>query len=570
MCTPDKSIYTVEEANPTVNCLVVDGAHFVAVGDLDDIQGPAHRLLSPVYRLLEIARLRRPLRIHHLKSGQIIVPGFADAHAHILEYGFKQNLVLDGSQSIEEVRSRIRQYILERPEVLSDTSIFISGMGWDQTKWPGGGVFPTADDLEEDSLLKDRPIVLRRVDGHAMWTSPKVLKMMNPIPETVEGGEIIRDSSGKPTGKFRFIITSSLSVFLDNAMELIPEPPWTETQMMEYYKTTMDHALAVGLTSIHDAFATPEFIAFLERHGRRTGTTAKYLFLRLYLMGGIKDDVYWGSRLTKRINYGVDGRLTLRSVKLVADGALGSWGAALLSPYSDDSSKTGFLLQSEEVLAALINRFFEDEWQTNVHCIGDRANHVVLDIFEELLQNYSVTETRPRIEHSQIFTLDDLQRIGKLGVIPSVQPTHATSDMWYAESRLGPDRIRGAYAYRTLSETSKKGPIAIGSDFPIEGINPLLGFYASVSRLSQEGTSPQGPGGWYPDEALTREQALRGMTLGASYASFSEDTVGSIYPGKRADFVILDQNIMSISLRNILETRVLATVIDGKFAYGDL
>jgi predicted amidohydrolase YtcJ len=225
----------------------------------------------------------------------------------------------------------------------------------------------------------------------------------------------------------------------------------------------------------------------------------------------------------------------------------------------------------------VVTALWKSGWQVNTHCIGDRANNMILDVYESILRdkNTSIDEAtiwRPRIEHAQIMTLKDLKRTGDLGVIPSVQPTHATSDMWYAERRLGPERIKGAYAYKTLINGSPRGILPLGSDFPIEGINPLLGFYAAVSRLSTTGSSPNGTSGWYTSEALSRGEALRGMTYSAAYASFSEGEVGTLEIGKKADFVVLDRNIMDDSqpFGEILRTKVIATVVDGRFVFGGL
>jgi len=287
-------------------------------------------------------------------------------------------------------------------------------------------------------------------------------------------------------------------------------------------------------------------------------------------MGHVMSDEYWGFQIERLINYGKHRRLTIRSIKIIADGALGSWGAALLKPYSDKPENSGAMLLKTGTLSKLVTQFWKDGWQVNIHCIGDRANHEVLDIFESIIEGTNkanVTEWRPRIEHAQILTQDDLKRVGRLGVITSVQPTHATSDMWYAEERLGPKRIKGAYAYRTLLEVSPNHILPLGSDFPIEGVNPLLGFYAAVTRLSIDGTSPHGDGGWFPEERLTREQTLKGMTLDAAYASFSEEWLGSLTPGKKADFVVLDRDIMTVPTEEILQTKVLATFIDGKPSY---
>jgi len=411
--------------------------------------------------------------------------------------------------------------------------------------------FPTAADFDADPILRGRPISLIRVDGHATWVSTTVLDMMKPLPKTVEGGEIIRDAQGSATG-----------IFVDNAESLIPNPAWTTETMKRYFATTMKDALAHGLTSIHDAGSAPDQIRFFKEMA-----DADMLPLRLYVMGKVNSNEYWGGQIPRMINYG-NGRLTVRSIKLVSDGALGSWGAAMIEPYSDNPTTKGLLLVPPDTLSLLINKFFDDDWQVNVHCIGDRANKNVLDIFEATLKGRNASVIRPRIEHAQILRLSDLDRVRDLGVIPSVQPTHATSDMSYAESRIGPERIKGAYVYQTLSQKSQNHILPIGSDFPVESIDPLKGFYAVVARLTPEGSSPHGPGGWYPSERLTRAQALKGMTYDAAYAAFCEHEFGSIAPGLRADLVILDKDIMTIPVDQILATKVTATIVDGSLAYG--
>jgi hypothetical protein len=331
----------------------------------------------------------------------------------------------------------------------------------------------------------------------------------------------------------------------------------------------MADALGVGLTTIHDAGSSPSVIALFQRladEGR--------LPIKVYMMGLVNSDDYLGSGIPipRLINYGRHRRLTVRSIKLFADGALGSWGAALKTPYTDKPDPRGFLLVPPKTLHKQVENSYENGFQVNIHAIGDHANEVALDAFEDILKKpgADVNVWRPRIEHAQIFQPRDLERIGTLGVIASVQPTHATSDMSYAESRLGPDRIKSAYAYRTLLQASPTKHLPLGSDFPVEGINPLLGFYAAIARLTPEGTSPHGPGGWYPAEALTRVQALRGMTRDVAYAGFAEDKRGQLAPGFEADFVVLDRDIMTVPVKEILGTRVLATVIDGQVAYGSL
>jgi len=222
----------------------------------------------------------------------------------------------------------------------------------------------------------------------------------------------------------------------------------------------------------------------------------------------------------------------------------------------------------DHVFHEVIPRFLKDGWQVNVHAIGDRANGIVLDAFEEALKGANISALRPRLEHAQIMTKEDMARLGRLGVIASIQPTHAISDMWFAEPRLGPERVKGLYAFRSLLNNSAR--ITLGSDFPVEGVNPLAGFYAAITRVSFDGKSPHGKGGWFPEQRLTRLEALRGMTIDPAYASFTEDILGSLEVGKRADFVVLDRDIMEVSAEEIMETRVLATLLDGAAVFGSL
>ncbi|KAK0463225.1 amidohydrolase family-domain-containing protein [Desarmillaria tabescens] len=563
VCSPTRSIYTVDEAYPRVECISVVGSQITETGNFSDLTNTNTLIpltLVPYIPTWIPGFLQWSLEVITIPPTSVVVPGLADSHAHVIQNGFKMQLELEKAKSVSDVIDLIKTYILSHPDVERDPTRWIQGMGWDQTKWPGGE-FPTAEDLSKDPLLSGRPIALYRVDVHATWVSTRVLELIgDDMPSEVEGGIIVRDSEGRPTG-----------VFLDNAMSIVPHPKFSEAELSNFFDITMKMALQYGLTSVHDAAAEPEVIEFLMKQAE-TGT----LPIRLYLMGSVSSDEYWGPQLPRLINYGKDGRLNLRSVKLFTDGALGSWGAALLAPYSDKPETSGIMRIQQETLSKLVHQFHRDDWQVNIHCIGDKANNVVLDVLEDVIlerngsRKADITKWRPRIEHSQILTLNDIERVGRLGVIPSVQPTHATSDMWYAEKRLGPDRMKGAYAYQSLLKASPGNVLPLGSDFPVEGVNPLLGFYAAVSRLSVDGTSPHGPDGWYPEQKLTRAQALKGMTLDAAYASFAETDLGSLVPGKKADFVVLDRDIMSIPVGEILEAKVTATVIDGKVAYGAL
>ncbi|KIN96284.1 hypothetical protein M404DRAFT_16921 [Pisolithus tinctorius Marx 270] len=548
VCSPTDGIHTVDPAHPTVQCILVRDTRIADVGSLEDVKARWNQRTGGILDFW-----RRPsLNVSFIDPTSVIVPGLADAHAHVLAYGsLKLNVDLSGCTSKQEVLERLVDFVKAKPDILNNPSKWIQGMGWDQNIW-AVPEYPHADDFDAEPLLRGRRIYLDRVDGHAAWVSRRVLQLMGELPNTVDGGEIIRDGSAHPTG-----------IFVDNAMSLIPLPPPSEADMQRYFERTVKDALAVGLTSIHDAATEPDAIEFYRQYAE-----SKKLPLRLYLMGHLDAVEYWGDKLPRLVDYGVGERLNLRSVKLITDGALGSFGAAMLEPYSDNPSTNGLMRIQEDALSNLVQRFHADGWQVNVHCIGDRANRVVLDIFEDVFAGANMSEVRPRIEHAQIMTLEDLERVGRLGVIPSVQPTHATSDMWYAEQRLGPERIRGAYAYRTMIQTSRNQVLPLGSDFPVEGINPLLGFYAAVARLSVSGRSPHGSQGWYPEQRLTRFQALKGMTLDAAYASFAESITGSLTVGKKADFVVLDRDIMTVSASEILGTKVLATVIDGEVVYG--
>ncbi|KAJ6576849.1 amidohydrolase family-domain-containing protein [Mycena sp. CBHHK59/15] len=513
LCSETNRIYTVDEAQPNAQCIYISGDRITDIGSSADIR--SRRTTHWVSKIVFPTR-----NVRYIDPSSIIVPGLADAHAHLLAQGKKMQLQLDGSNSIQEVIERIKVYILSHPDVHANRTVFIEGMGWDQTKWPGAA-FPTAADLERDPLLRGRPIVLSRVDVHATWVSERVLELMAPIPpdSEIEGGSVIRDASGKPTG-----------IFVDNAMVLIPSPPWTPEKYLDFFHTAVKEALKYGLTSVHDAATDPDAVLFFKgsMNCLQGGKDGK-LPIRLYLMAvpfseNFTDD-WQPSRIERLTNYGAHGRLNLRGVKLFTDGALGSWGAALLAPYSDKPDTRGIMRSSGETMAELIRSAWQAELQVNVHCIGDRANKVVLDVFEDILEGKGEAT--------------------KLDV-------SKTSDMWYAETRLGPERIKGAYAYRTLLEASPNNVLPLGSDFPVEGVNPLLGFYAAVSRLSIDGTSPHGDGGWFPDERLTQRE------------------LGSLSIGKKADFVIMDRDIMTVNVSEILGTRVTATVIDGKVAYGSI
>lgn len=539
LCSPDGNrIYTVNEHNLRTQCIVIHEDRIADSGSLDEVKR----------RWARLPFLGAALTIRYIPPGAIVIPGISDSHGHILEYGDTQLLPLEGTKTIEETVTRVRNFILANPDVFEDKNKFIVGGGWDHTVWPTSR-WPSANDLDSDPVVQGRPVVLQSKDYHALWVSSKAIEVSMPLPDDVEGGVIFRNASGYPTG-----------MLLDNAQDLMKTPALTEQDLLKRFKLAVSHALSYGLTSLHDAGFDPKSLAFFKRQ-----TSKGPLPIRIYGMTYFDErGEYWGNT-TQRI-FDTGTRLTARSVKIFADGALRTGGAALYEPYTDNPSTNGLMRIPEDVLFKVVPQFLRDGWQVNVHAIGDRANGMVIDAFQASLKGINVSALRPRLEHAQIITKEDSIRLGQLGVIASVQPTHAISDMWYAQDRLGPERVKNLYAFRQLIDSGAR--LTLGSDFPVETMNPLHGFYAAVTRLSPKGDSPHGPGGWFPDQRLTRVEALRGMTIEPAYASFTESSLGSLEPGKQADFVVLSQDIMTIPASEILSTRVLATAIDGEVVFG--
>jgi predicted amidohydrolase YtcJ len=468
-------------------------------------------------------------------AGATILPGLTDAHAHLYGLGVSlDNVSLVGAASIDEIVSRMRDRVAR-----AGAGEWVSGRGWDQNRWPDKQ-FPTAAPL--DALSTDHPIWLKRVDGHAGWTNTAGLRAAGITASTPdpEGGRILRDASGNPTG-----------VVIDAAQGLverkIPEP--SHAQHKARVKAAAENIAQHGLTEIHDAGADAETIAAVRE------LIDEHAFpIRVYTM--ISDNAEllreWFAK-GKLVGYG--GHLTVRSVKLYADGALGSRGALLLAPYSDDPSNSGLVVSTEKHMADVAKNARAAGFQVNTHAIGDRAVRNVIQAYE----GAGVTAfDRFRIEHYQIAAPEDFARTVKDSIIASMQPTHATSDMPWAERRVGPDRIRGAYAWRTVLNAG--GRLALGSDFPVEDVNPFYGIYSAVTRQDQQGNPP---GGWYPDQKLTLAEAIRGFTSDAAYAAFEEDSRGTIQTGKLADFTIVDGDFFKAPPSDIFKTKVRMTVVGG-------
>ncbi len=515
------TIHTVNPAQPTATALAFDaGGEILAVGETAALQAA-----FPGAAGIDLA-------------GRTVIPGLIDSHGHL--HGLAESMTraqLMGTTSKLDVIDRLKAH-----EAGLGDGDWLLGRGWDQNDWPEQA-FPTRADL--DAHFPDRPVWLRRIDGHAAWGNSAALAMVDRDLAgdwQVDGGMIHRDAAGEPTG-----------IFIDKAMGLVEAivPPTSDAVMMDAIDLAIAQMLSLGLTGVHDPGIGREALGRFQRK-----LAQGKLHTRLYAMtNGAGDTLDW---LCANGPVAEDGRLFMRATKLYGDGALGSRGAALIEDYSDDPGNRGLLFLEADAMQAQIDKVLGCGFQAAVHAIGDRANRVVIDALEASIARHPENPGRHRVEHAQIVHPDDLPRFAELDVIAAMQPTHATSDMYWAEDRVGPERILGGYAWRTLLDGGAR--LAFGSDFPVEAVDPRLGLYAAVSRQDLEGW-PEG--GWYPDERVTREAALRGFTLDAAYAAFMENEVGSLEPGKRADFVILDRDYMTVPAVEIPEIRILETWLDG-------
>lgn len=470
-------------------------------------------------------------------EGRFISPGLYDAHCHFLGYGtFLQQADLVGTKSYEEILERLIAYREKYPD-----KTWIIGRGWDQNDWENKE-FPTK--LPLDSLFPDVPVYLTRVDGHAALVNQKVFDLAKLSPESkVAQGGLIEKKDGALTG-----------ILIDNAMGMvsrnIPDP--TEEEKAQALIDAQNNCFAVGLTSVNDAGLAREDIELIDRLHKEGK-----LKMRIYAM--VSNTRQNREYYLKKGPFKTDF-LNVSAFKVYADGALGSRGACLIEPYSDSPEEIGFLRASPEELETWIKSIGEAGFQVNTHCIGDSANRFILDIYAKYLGGKN--DKRWRIEHSQIIHPDDMNKFGDYNVIPSVQPTHCTSDMYWADERLGPERLKGAYAFQELYEQNQL--IAFGSDFPVEGINPFWGFSSAVVRQDSE-AYPEG--GFQMENAVSREVALKAMTLWAAYSSKEENEKGSIEIGKFADFIILEDNLMEIEGNALRDIKVYQTYVNGELVY---
>ncbi|HYZ86537.1 MAG TPA: amidohydrolase, partial [Bryobacteraceae bacterium] len=489
-------VYTVNKSQPIAGAIAVRGDRIVAVDNVESLVGPKTQVLDV--------------------AGATVLPGLIDSHVHMAGLGaLLLSFDLRHDKSPESIASKIKQAALSQPK-----GEWIQGRAWDDTNW--GGKLPDASIL--DKAAPDHPVMLRRVDGHASWVNTKAIEIAGINDKTPDppGGKIIRDNSGKATG-----------ILIDRAQGLVGSkiPPPTEEQIRQVLKRAAQECARLGLTTVHDAGIGPAEIAAYKKL-----IASGELPVRVYAMIGGSGEL-WKSYLARGPEIG--DRLTVRSIKLVADGAMGSRGAAFWQPYSDAPGNTGLLILSQADIERVARDAVAKGFQVNTHAIGDRANRTVLDAYGAVLGNKN--DKRFRIEHAQVVSLPDFALFAKYDVIASIQSTHATSDMRWAEARLGPDRLMGAWAPRRFLNSGVK--ITNGSDTPVENPNPLWGFYAAVTRQDHQGNPP---GGFLPSEKLTRDEALHSWTLAGAYAAFEEKDKGSIETGKLADFIVLNRDVMKV------------------------
>jgi len=509
------TIYTVDSAFSVAEAMAINDGKIVAMGSNDEI--------------LKKFSAREAIDA----QGKIIYPGLIDAHSHFVGYGkslFQVNLF--GCNSWTEVLQRVQQFAKEHPD-----EKWIRGRGWDQNKFPGKQ-FPDNDSL--NLLFPDKPVLLSRVDGHAAIANSKALQLANIQPGQTLTGGAIETRNGQLTG-----------ILVDNAVDLVDNviPKASKADYTKWLKAAEQNCFAQGLTTLSDCgimYDEANIIDQLQKDDQ--------LNIRLYVMLSDAKENY--DQYLSKGPYKTD-KIFIKGFKLYGDGALGSRGACLLHPYSDKKDWSGFLLSNpshfDSVAALLSNTAF----QMCTHAIGDSGNRTILNIYAKHLGGKN--DKRWRIEHAQLVNKNDFDLFGRYSIIPSVQPTHATSDMYWAGDRLGSERIKGAYAYQQLLQ--QNGWIPLGTDFPVEDISPFKTFLAAVVRKDASGYPANG---FQTENALTREQTIRGMTIWAAKAGFMENEIGSLESGKKADFIMLDKDLMKVADTAILNIKVLGTFINGK------
>lgn len=524
-------VYTANDKQARAEAVAIKRNRFVFVGS----NGGARRFTGPGTKVIDL-------------RGATVLPGFTDAHMHLAGVGEREmTLNLEGTKTLDEFLARVKERVDQaRP------GQWVTGRGWIETFW-SPPVFPTRQDL--DRIAPNNPVVLQRADGHASVANSAALRLAGVTRTTTapSGGSINKDAAGEPTG-----------MLIDRAQGLVGRlvPPDTEAEQDEQIVKGVQREVELGWTQIQDAHGSWSEVERIRR---------------LYRDGKIKIRIYKAisgpsADATRLIEQGAsigefDGKLTMRVIKVVMDGALGSRGAALLSPYSDDARTSGLITTDTVALKTMLAAALRNGIQVETHAIGDRGNRLTLDFYERAMQEVpadqrKVKEPRWRDEHSQIVNPEDIPRFKSLGIIASMQPSHAIGDLYFAPSRLGMDRLKGAYAWDTFIKLGV--PVAGGSDAPVERGEPMIEFYAAVARTDLSGRSGEG---WHPEEKVSRNNALKMFTLWPAFAAFEEDQRGSIEAGKLADLTILSQDIMSVPEAEIPKTRTLFTVIDGEVVF---
>lgn len=525
------NIYTLDERQPRAEAIGVTGDRIVFVGSNTEAQ----RLRGGQTRVVDLA-------------GKTVVPGLTDSHCHIFGIGEREMLLnLEGTDTSAAFLAKVKERVAKAPR-----GKWITGRGWIETFWKPPQ-FPTAGEL--DKIAPENPVYLTRADGHASVANSAALRLAGITRETANpfGGEILKAAKGEPTG-----------MLLDNAQNLVEKgiPKPTAPDREQALLLGVQRELSLGWCEIQNAGSDVADSTLL-----RQVVDAGKIKLRIY------NAVYGPSEAAAKLlkdgpvigaNH---GRLTQRTIKVVFDGALGSRGAALLDPYTDKPDTSGYLTQKEDELRPMFQEALRKGIQVETHAIGDRANRIILDLYQEATEavkpdERKVTNPRWRVEHAQNLTSSDLPRFAKLGVIASMQPSHAISDLFFAPARLGMDRLAGAYAWQSLLKSG--AVICGGSDAPVERGEPMIEFYAAVTRKSLKGEQLEG---WHPEQAATREQALKMFTTGAAYAAFEENDKGTIQVGKLADLTVLTADIMKISEPEILNTSCAMTVIGGEIVH---
>lgn len=519
-------VHTLDPANPEATALAWDGeGRLLAVGNTAELQEKFAGSTS--------------VDAH----GATVIPGLIDAHGHVLGLGMIRGQAdLVGAHSKTEIVQRLKDFAAKLPK-----DAWLLGRGWDQNLWPDKQ-FPSAADL--DQAFPDRPVFLERIDGHASWANTAAMKKASKSLDgdwQPDGGRIVR------------VGTRATGVLVDGAQPLVGDavPARTPAQTRQMYRGAFKELVAQGLTGVHDAGVSLDDFRVLQQMAKEGDIP-----LRLYEMAdGNHAALEW---LCMQGGQWIDdsGRLRMHTVKLYMDGALGSRGAALLQDYSDDHGNRGIFVTSPEDYRVAVEKAHKCGVQVATHAIGDRGNRMVLDTYQAVLGKDAQGDHRWRVEHAQILALDDIPRFAQLHLIASMQPTHATSDMPWAVQRLGVERLKGAYAWQRFLH--EQVPLAFGSDFPVESPNPMLGIYAAITRQDLKG---QPPGGWLPEQKVSRIQALAGFTRTAAYAAFMEREVGMLKEGMRADFVVLNADPLTIAPRQIADLKPLSTWVDGKAVY---